>query len=394
MTALIVPPEPRLDWKALRWGRRKVELPPPFNITPTHYMFSGRTAIYHGLGALEISAGQSVLVPAFHCASLVDPILRRGATAAFYRVNPDCSPDFDDIRRRVDATTRAIVAIHYFGFPQPLGRFRELCAERGLYLIEDCAHVLAGRSESTTLGATGDISIFSWRKFLPLYDGGQLVVNNRALAIDIKWDRPGFVARVKAVKDVFDRLVNDSPTALARYINHLERLPSIVGRYLQSKRARPGRSPIAMNSGARFDLGFPFTMVNLPMSAFSRFVVDHIDLQSIVARRRFNYVHLLRTLGSLSGVIPLFPDLPDGVCPLAFPFFVEGRKDFHLRLRSFGLPASTWGNVIHPDLPLEEFPDSRTLYDKLIYLPVHQSLTMEEMSTMGHAMQEALFQTP
>src|ERR1700704_2819644 len=100
-------------------------------------MFSGRTAMYHGLGALGVSVGHNVLVPAYHCASLVDPILRRGATAVFYRVKPDCSPDFDDIRRRVDATTRAIVAIHYFGFPQPLEPFRELCGERGLFLIED-----------------------------------------------------------------------------------------------------------------------------------------------------------------------------------------------------------------------------------------------------------------
>src|SRR6267143_972197 len=114
-------------------------MPPPFNTAPTHYVFSGRTAIFHGLRVLGISAGESVLVPAFNCASLVEPIRRHGARATFYKVNSDCSPDFDDLVRRIDAKTRAVVALHYFGFPQPLTRFRDLCLERGLYLIEDCA---------------------------------------------------------------------------------------------------------------------------------------------------------------------------------------------------------------------------------------------------------------
>lgn len=348
--------------------------------------------MYHGLGAIGVSVGHNVLVPAYHCASLVDPILRRGAAAVFYRVKPDCSPDFDDIRRRVDATTRAIVAIHYFGFPQPLEPFRELCDERGLFLIEDCAHVLAGESDGGPLGAIGDISIFSWRKFLPLYDGGQLVINNSSLTADIKWDKRDVVVRLKAIKDIFDRIVNDSPIAFARYIALFGRLPSIVGRYLQSKHTVPGPAATVTNHGARFDLAFPFTMVNLPMSTFSQYIVDHIDLPSIVERRRLNYEHMLKTLGSLPGVIPLFPRLPGGVCPLAFPFFVEGARDFHLRLRSKGLPASTWGSVVHPNLMLDDFPDSRALYENLIYLPVHQSLTVEEMGTMEHVMREALLE--
>ena len=396
MIPLVVSPEPRLEWKALRPGRPRSEVPPPFNTATTHYMYSGRTAIFHGLRALGISAGQSVLVPAFHCASLVDPIRRHGATAVFYRVNPDCSPDFDDIRRRTDSTTRAIIAIHYFGFPQPLERFRELCTDRGLYLIEDCAHVLAGEADSTPLGATGDISVFSWRKFLPLYDGGQLVINNRALTADVRWDKPSLVVRLKAIKNVVDRIIDDSPSPLARQVGRLWRLPSIARRYVRSKRTPPAQSPMAAmpaTPGADFDLTVPFTLVNLPMSRFSRFVVEHIDLGSIVERRRFNYTYMLKTLGSLPGVIPLYRDLPDGVCPLAFPFFVEGRKDFHLRLRAKGIPASTWGGVVHPDLSLEEFPDSRALYDGLIYVPVHQSLSMTEMNTMGRLTHEALFGT-
>jgi dTDP-4-amino-4,6-dideoxygalactose transaminase len=355
-------------------------------------MFSGRTAIYHGLRVLRISAGQRVLVPAFHCASLVDPIRRLGATPVFYRVGPDCSPDFEDIRRRIDAATRAIVAIHYFGFPQPLERFRELRAERGVYLIEDCAHVLAGEGDSRPLGTTGDVSIFSWRKFLPLNDGGQLVVNNPALTVDIRWDARGPLGRVKAIKDVVDRILESSPRIVGPYLSKVWRVPSVVRRHLMSKRApKTGSgSTMAPTAGVEFDLGSPFTLVNLPMSTFSRFIVDRVDFASVIERRRANYRYLRQTIGSIPGVTPLFEDLPSGVCPLAFPFFVEDRKDFHLALRARGIPASTWGGVIHPDLPLHEFPDSRDLYERLVYLPVHQSLSLEEMDMMSAVIRDAL----
>jgi perosamine synthetase len=367
-------------------------VPLPFDSAPTYYMFSGRTAIYHGLRLLGILAGESVLVPAFNCAALVEPIRRHGARVSFYRVNTDCSPDFDDIERRTDSKTRAVLAIHYFGFPQPLERFRDFCAKRGLYLIEDCAHVLAGESASIPLGSTGDISIFSWRKFLPIRDGGQLVVNNPKLTADVGFDKPSIVYRMKSVKDVIDRILDDSRTPLARFFARLSRLPSNASWRLPSK-STPQAGPVTATSTDAFDLGCPFTMVNLPMSTPSRFIVDRVDLRPIIEQRRLNYLYVRKIMGSLPGVIPLFKDLPDGVCPLAFPFFVEGRRDFHLVLRSKGIPASTWGGVIHPDLPLDDFPESRTLYDRLMYVPVHQSLSVDEMDTMGRAMREALCTT-
>src|SRR5262249_29618527 len=147
VTPLLVSPGPRLEWKALHPLRRR--MPAPFATAPTHYVFSGRTAIFQGLRILRILPGERVLVPAFNCASLVEPILRHGAKVAFYRVNGDCSADFVDIERRIDSQTRAIVVIHYFGFPERIERFRELCATRRLALIEDCAHVLAGEARAS-----------------------------------------------------------------------------------------------------------------------------------------------------------------------------------------------------------------------------------------------------
>jgi perosamine synthetase len=115
-----------------------------YNGRPVHYLFWARNGIYHGLAALGVKPGDNVLVPSYHCSSLVDPILRYGSEAKFYDINVDLAPNFDDIKEKIDRKTRAILAIHYFGFPQPIRKFRELCQVCRLNLIEDCAPVLAG----------------------------------------------------------------------------------------------------------------------------------------------------------------------------------------------------------------------------------------------------------
>jgi perosamine synthetase len=141
------------------------------------------------LRALNVKPGDTVLVPSYHCTSVVEPILQYGGDVKCYNVGLDLQPDIDDIEKRIDARTRVVLVVHYFGFPQPIVKIKEFCKERGLYLIEDCAHVLQGRTEERiVLGTSGDISIFSWRKFLPVYDGGQLVISNPALKLDTPWD--------------------------------------------------------------------------------------------------------------------------------------------------------------------------------------------------------------
>ena len=69
--------------------------------------------------------------------------------------------------------------VHYFGFPQDMAAIAELCREQRLYLIEDCAHVF-GAQPALELGKHGDVSVFSWRKFLPLFDGCDLLINSGA----------------------------------------------------------------------------------------------------------------------------------------------------------------------------------------------------------------------
>jgi dTDP-4-amino-4,6-dideoxygalactose transaminase len=348
-----------------------------------HYLFWARNAIYHGLKALRIAPGDNVLVPSFHCASAIEPIVKYGARLTFYKVKRDCSVDFADLEAKIDKQTRAMLVIHYFGFPQAVRQIQQLCQDHRIYLIEDCAHVLSGEVVEGALGSFGDVSIFSWRKFLPIYDGGYLVINNPKLRVEMPSDKSSMLFSIKVAKNVFDKLIDDS---VVKDISYLFRFPYWLARHLLSTNGSEANVLDINNRSLDFDM----SLVNLKMSGLSRYILQHIDLSTVIGKRRVNYVYLLKTLGSIPAIVPAFRDLPEGICPWVFPVLARGQQNFHLTLRSKGIPASTWGGVIHPQLSLNEFPDAAFLYQNLVLLPVHQGLRAREMQTIIQVMSDAL----
>jgi dTDP-4-amino-4,6-dideoxygalactose transaminase len=363
----------------------KREFKPSLGGQRAYYVFWARNAIYHGLKVLQISAGDSVLVPSFHCAAAVEPILRYGAKVKFYNIRRDCSPDFDDLQAKIDTKTRAVMAIHYFGFPQPIRKFKKFCEDHHLYLIEDCAHVLSAEADGAALGTFGDISVFSWRKFLPIYDGGHLVINNRNLHAAIALETGSVLFSLKVAKNVFDKLIEDSPIGAVRAVAHLSRIPyAVVRRLLRANGHQPGA--VSINS---YSLDFDPSTLNLKMSALSQHILQNIDISSVIEKRRRNYAYLVKALESLPGITPLHSLLPKDACPWAFPVLIDGRQNFHAILRAKGIPAFTWGGVIHPQLPLEAFPDAAYMYENLVLLPLHQDLNERAMQTMVQILAEA-----
>src|SRR5262245_35891867 len=85
---------------------------------------SGRMAIALALQHLGVGMGDKVLIPAFHCTSMVDPVVWVGATPVFYKIQEDTQVDLNDIRSKLEPAVKALMITHYFGFPQDTPRAR------------------------------------------------------------------------------------------------------------------------------------------------------------------------------------------------------------------------------------------------------------------------------
>ena len=350
-------------------------------------LFWARSAIYQAVRLLRLEPDESVLVPAYHCAAAVEPVRRGGARAEFYNVTRACVADVADIERRIDRSTRAVLVIHYFGLPQPMSGLLALCRERGLRLIEDCAHVLPVRPPAEGgLGSFGDVSVFSWRKFLPIDDGGRLVVNDPALAASVSLRSGGLVLALKSLKNTLEKCVHDSGFAGGRRAAAAFRAGGAVARKLLQ---RGGRTPAGLQV-SNSDLHFDLATADLRMSSVSRTILRSSDLPAIAARRRDNWRRILSGLSSVPGVRPLSAELPEDASPWVFPIVSIDRDGLHRTLRARGIDAFTWDGVIHPTLPLDEFPDARYLYDRLVLLPTHQTLDGDAIETMLRALREVI----
>jgi dTDP-4-amino-4,6-dideoxygalactose transaminase len=65
---------------------------------------------------------------------------RLAAVLVFYPITPRGGPDMDFPNALDGRPVRAILVAHLFGLPISLTEVRAFCSERGIGLIEDCAH--------------------------------------------------------------------------------------------------------------------------------------------------------------------------------------------------------------------------------------------------------------
>ena len=376
-----VPQEQLLSWHNFSRRSNIARLAGIPQKTRRYLFFWARNALYHSLRALDIRSGEGVLVPAYICAAAVEPIEAYGAKAVFYGVRRDCIPDFSDLEAKIDGGTRAILAVDYFGFPCGIRQIRQICDQHRLFLIEDCAHVLGGKDGGQLLGSFGEASVFSWRKFLPLYDGGELVLNRGQRELTVDWSRESFMFTARVAKNMLEEVLTEVLPSALRILRFRPPPPAETA-------APPGRHPMRHDRLLHVDPNSPSfdkEMVNFPISRLSRVLLEHCALESIIAKRRGNYFYLQHQLAELKGIKLLFDDLPAAVCPWVLPLFFEGMPNGHVPLRKLGIPAVTWGGVRHPGICSAEFPAADFLYENLVFLPVHQDLRPKDLDLIIEA---------
>jgi dTDP-4-amino-4,6-dideoxygalactose transaminase len=82
----------------------------------------------------------------------------------------------------------------------------------------------------------------------------------------------------------------------------------------------------------------------------------------------------------------LFDDLPDNVCPLSLPIYVNDRNLWADALENLGVLVGGWPSY-HRGFDWKDFPEARHLKNDLITLPVHQDLELYHMEYIAECVQ-------
>ncbi len=147
---------------------------------------SGTDALVIALRALNIGAGDEVIVPAYTFFATAGAVMSVGAKPVFVDVDPRTyQMDVSRIKPAVTPRTKAIIPVHLYGHPAEMNPILELARAHGLKVIEDNAQGFGAEYLGKKTGALGDIGCLSFfpTKNLGAYgDGGMALTNDSALA--------------------------------------------------------------------------------------------------------------------------------------------------------------------------------------------------------------------
>lgn len=158
---------------------------------------NGTAALHLACLALGLGPGDEVLCPALTFVATANAIGYTGARPVFVDVAgpTDLNISPKDAAAKITPRTKAIMLVHYAGYPVAMAAFQELAARHGLALIEDCAHAPgavyttpAGGQKVGSLGTVACFSFFS-NKNLTTGEGGMVVTQDDQLAARLRAGR-------------------------------------------------------------------------------------------------------------------------------------------------------------------------------------------------------------
>jgi dTDP-4-amino-4,6-dideoxygalactose transaminase len=130
--------------------------------------------------------GDEVVLPSLNFVAAANAVAHTGATPVFCDVvgEDDLNLDTSDLEAALTPATKAVIALHYAGFPCDIEAVERICAEPGIALIEDAAHAPGSLVNGRMCGTVGRVGCFSFfsNKNLPVGEGGMVITNEDALA--------------------------------------------------------------------------------------------------------------------------------------------------------------------------------------------------------------------
>lgn len=332
---------------------------------------SGRSALILALRASGVRAGDRVLVPTYHCPTMVAPVEMLGAAPEFYPLDQNAIPILHGLERQQGPPAKAMIVAHLFGQPRDLSAILEFCRSRGIALIEDCAHALFGSVGRVPLGSYGDFAIGSLTKFYPVTGGGILVSAERdpSTWLDSSANlrlAAGPAQQLRALWDVVDG---------SAQAGRMFRLLDSFGEWRRNRSPFPGgyEPPLVSAAEIRDEALVDPLLVPERLRWIDAWLLKILNAGVIAWRRQRNYRALCAGLEGFKGARVLFPECPPTAAPYVVPLLIDDADRRYTAMRRHGLPVFRWDRV-WPGTPTWD-EDVAPLWSRgLVQIACHQSL--------------------
>ena len=309
---------------------------------------SGTSALHLALALCGVGPGDEVILPAQTFVATGTVILMQGATPVFADIDPltgNISPK--SIREKITPRTKAVMPVHWSGYPCDLKEIQETAAAHGLSVIEDAAHALGATYQGQTIGSISRFTAFSFQaiKHLTTGDGGALCCSDDT----------------------------DARAAMARRwfgIDRVDSKPSILGER-------------QYDIGA---VGYKYHMNDLAAAVGLGNLEDFPDR---LVRRQQIGAYYRKQLADVPGLQLLRLDDDRTHAYWLFTVLVERRENFIRELASRGIPAS----VVHLRIDhnsvfgglRDDLPGQTEFNGRQVAIPLHEGLSDDNVEAVIRA---------
>ena len=311
---------------------------------------SGTSALHLALVLAGVGHGDEVIIPAQTFVATGLAVLMQRATPVFADIDPTTGNiSVASIKQKITSKTKAVMPVHWGGYPCDLDEINELAEHHNPCVIEDAAHALGATYKGKAIGAVSRFTTFSFQaiKHFTTGDGGALA------CMDAEDYRKAVVRRWFGI----DR-ENSRPSILGERIYDIS------------------------------ELGFKYHMNDLAAAVG---LGNIEDFPNCLARRREIANFYREELANIAGLeLIQWQDDRESACWL-FTVLVERREHFIKKLAESDIPTS----VVHLGIDRnsvfggpKNLPNQKWFNERQISIPAHASLLAGDVESIVEAIKE------
>ncbi|MCJ7748113.1 MAG: DegT/DnrJ/EryC1/StrS family aminotransferase [Desulfobacterales bacterium] len=151
---------------------------------------NGTAALHLALAGLSLKEGDEIVLPSLTFVATANAILYVGAKPVFADIVglDDLNISPQEIEKKITKRTKAILVMHYGGYPCDMKSIMGIAKKYGLFVIEDAAHAPGAEYQGRKCGLIGNIGCFSFfsNKNLVTGEGGMVVTHNKELSEKVR----------------------------------------------------------------------------------------------------------------------------------------------------------------------------------------------------------------